>query len=114
MDIYAILPVDKHCLQVDESAKPPKPRVLPGRPKKQRIRSRNEILESRQHCSICNELGHNQRTCDSRAAPSYIAVSPVEREEGSANDSDDSDDADEDIQHPIAEDGLIIIVEYIN
>ena len=38
-----------------------------GRPKKIRIRSRNEGLESNITCSLCQQLGHNKRTCTRRS-----------------------------------------------
>ena len=45
---------------------PPVVRRLPGRPKKLRIRNRNEGTDSNITCSLCNQLGHNKRTCKRR------------------------------------------------
>ena len=46
---------------------PPSTRRPPGRPKKRRIRSRVEIMESgpvkRQKCGRCKAVGHKRRTC---------------------------------------------------
>ena len=47
---------------------PPIVRRQSGRPKKVRIRSRNEGLDSNITCSLCQQSGHNKRTCTRRSS----------------------------------------------
>lgn len=61
-----IIPVDITSLQPDTDAKAPTPQKQSGRPKLQRLRSRNEIRVSMLTCSVCHLQGHNARTCAAR------------------------------------------------
>ena len=51
---------------------PPIARRLPGRPKKVRIRNRNEGEESNITCSMCHQNGHNKRTCLRRSQSTFM------------------------------------------
>ena len=59
LPIYPIL-IDE---LIPQNVLPPVVRRLPGRPKKLRIRNRNEDSNSHVTCSLCQQLGHNKRTC---------------------------------------------------
>ena len=59
---------------------PPVARSLPGRPKKHRRRSQGEprpaAQSSTKRCGICNEFGHNRKTCSQTPAPSMPSRPP--------------------------------------
>ncbi|PVU92317.1 hypothetical protein BB559_003758 [Furculomyces boomerangus] len=58
------IPVDTNELTTSSKIQTPIVKKLPGQNKKRRIRSRGEVVNSPTNlCSICENTGHNKRTC---------------------------------------------------
>ena len=71
---YNVNPVILDQLVKDETTLPPRDTKVnqTGRPKTKRKRIRNVVLQTDRkpiQCSICNELGHNKRTCPTQSKP---------------------------------------------